>query len=135
METLGPSAFGWCSNLTNVVCEAIEPPVLDENGNSVLYGDCFSSYSKATLRVPRESLHKYMAAEIWSKFSKIISIEDEVGIGDVDNDGKLSIKDVTSLIDDLLEGNDSSVYADVDGDGKVTIKDVTALIDQLLSGN
>lgn len=134
VETIGPSAFGWCSNLTNVICEAIEPPVLDENGNSVIYGDCFSSYSKATLRVPRESLHKYMAAEIWSKFSKIISIEDELGIGDVDNDGKLSIKDVTSLIDDLLEGNDSSVYADVDGDGNVSIKDVTALIDQLLSG-
>ena len=134
LEKIGPSAFGWCNRLNKVVCEAIIPPVLDDDDTSVMYGDCFSSYSKATLRVPRESLHKYMAAEIWSKFSKIISIEDELGIGDVDNDGKLSIKDVTSLIDDLLEGNDSSVYADVDGDGNVSIKDVTALIDQLLSG-
>ena len=58
--------------------------------------------------------------------------------GDVNMDGKLTIADVTDLIDILL-GSVLTVYdmnaADVDRDGHITIADVTALIDILLSGN
>ena len=58
--------------------------------------------------------------------------------GDVNMDGKVSIDDVTDLIDILL-GSVLTVYdmnaADVDRDGKITIADVTALIDMLLSGH
>lgn len=58
--------------------------------------------------------------------------------GDVDGDGKLSIADVTDLIDLLLTldapNEDVAMQAaDVDGDGRVTIADVTALIDLLLA--
>ena len=58
--------------------------------------------------------------------------------GDVDHDGKVSIMDVTELINYLLKGDDSAICticADVDGNGKVNIDDVTALIDLLLAGN
>lgn len=56
--------------------------------------------------------------------------------GDVNDDGKLGIDDVTDLIDILLAGNSASNdYADVDADGRVSIEDVTTLIDFLLSGN
>ncbi|MBR4828839.1 MAG: hypothetical protein IKZ92_03465 [Muribaculaceae bacterium] len=58
-------------------------------------------------------------------------------IGDVNHDGFVTIKDVTSLIDYLL-GNDSGVClicADVSGDGDVSIKDVTSLIDMLLGNS
>lgn len=55
--------------------------------------------------------------------------------GDVNDDGKVSIDDVTKLIDLLLTdgvaGNDN---ADVTADGRISIDDVTALIDYLLSG-
>ena len=55
--------------------------------------------------------------------------------GDVNNDGIVSIGDVTELIDILLTGsfagNDN---ADVNADGRISIDDVTALIDYLLSG-
>ena len=56
--------------------------------------------------------------------------------GDVDGDGKVSIADVTDLIDMLLTGATSAMdypAADVDGDGKITIADVTSLIDMLLT--
>ena len=55
--------------------------------------------------------------------------------GDVDGDGRVSINDVTFLIDLLLTGSDIAVYpgADVDGDGRVSIEDVTTLIDLLLT--
>ncbi|MBE6317245.1 MAG: hypothetical protein E7078_11505 [Bacteroidales bacterium] len=58
--------------------------------------------------------------------------------GDVDADGKVTISDVTALIDYLLSGNASGIVlsnADCDQDGNVTINDVTTLIDYLLSGN
>ena len=56
-------------------------------------------------------------------------------IGDVDSDGRITIKDVAELIDMLLTGNtvgDSA--ADVDASGALTINDVTVLIDHLLEG-
>lgn len=59
-------------------------------------------------------------------------------VGDVDMDGRVSIDDVTMLIDILL-GSVTSVFdpnaADVDRNGDITIDDVTALIDILLMGN
>ena len=59
-------------------------------------------------------------------------------LGDVNHDGKLSIKDVTDLINYLLSGNETGfcvICADVNGDEKISIADVTALINILLSGN
>ena len=57
--------------------------------------------------------------------------------GDVNNDGNVSIVDVTVLVDYLLSGDESAVNmenADCNLDGNVTIADLTALIDCLLSG-
>ena len=59
-----------------------------------------------------------------------------VKLGDVNDDGVVTIKDVTCLIDYLLGGEPEPFNldnADVSEDGAVTIKDVTALIDLLLS--
>lgn len=61
--------------------------------------------------------------------------------GDVNGDGKVTIKDVTSLIELLLTGdaesekaiNDKYIGADMNGDGRLTIKDVTMLIEFLLN--
>lgn len=53
--------------------------------------------------------------------------------GDVDNDGMITIADVTNVVDLLMRGEAHSVQADVDGDGVLSIKDVTDLIDLLLS--
>ena len=62
--------------------------------------------------------------------------EPEFVIGDVNDDGVTTIKDVTALIDYLLGGDVAinELAADVSGDSQITIKDVTALIDLLLSG-
>ena len=58
--------------------------------------------------------------------------------GDVNNDGAVSISDVTAMIDGLLTGNwDGKNYdnADCNLNGEVSISDVTSLIDYLLSGS
>ena len=76
----------------------------------------------------------------WSNSQKVTLFENGhvYAPGDVDHDGKVSIVDVTELINYLLKGDDSAICticADVDGNGKVNIDDVTALIDLLLAGN
>ena len=54
-------------------------------------------------------------------------------VGDVNRDGKLSIADVTALINLLLSDSEYDEIADVNGDGKMSITDVTALINILLT--
>ena len=68
----------------------------------------------------------------------LISVDEtyaHVLLGDVNDDGFVTIKDVTVLIDYLL-GSDpqpfNEINADVNYSGSVTIADVTALIDMLL---
>ena len=58
-------------------------------------------------------------------------------MGDTNNNGTVTITDVTDLIDYLLSGDASSINlsgADCNQDNKVSISDVTTLIDYLLSG-
>ena len=57
--------------------------------------------------------------------------------GDVDQDGRVNIADVTSLIDYLLTNDATGISlanADSDLDGRVNIADVTEMIDYLLTG-
>lgn len=54
-------------------------------------------------------------------------------VGDVNGDGKVSITDVTALVNMLLNGIETPSDPDVNGDGKVTITDVTAIINILLN--
>ena len=74
----------------------------------------------------------------WSNIEEVTLFENGHGyeLGDVNHDGKISIKDVTDLINYLLNGdatNCCEVCADVNEDGKIAIADVTALINLLLS--
>jgi len=58
--------------------------------------------------------------------------------GDVNMDGKVTIDDITTLIDVLLGSqlaNYDPAAADVNGDKRITIDDLTTLIDKLLSSN
>ena len=58
----------------------------------------------------------------------------EALVGDVDQDGVITIADATELID-IIFNKKQSAAADVDHDGNITIADVTTLIDMILSGN
>ena len=57
--------------------------------------------------------------------------------GDVNGDGRVTVKDLTLLIDYLLSGDDTGIVlgnADVNRKGGVGVSDLTALIDLLLYG-
>ena len=112
----------------------------------VAYDDYTTSYTFQLNRLPKpaliqnkDNLH-VIAVVVYKNNRKAINanrcyISDfvEVTPGDVNNDGKISIDDVTALIDMLLSNSGTNDNADVNGDGKVSIDDVTALIDILLN--
>lgn len=80
-----------------------------------------------------ESTNRYRDADQWMNF---FFQDDDFILGDVNNDGFVTISDVTTLIDYLLSGGDiNEKAADLTQDGSISISDVTALIDMLLSGN
>ena len=54
--------------------------------------------------------------------------------GDIDNDGSLTVSDVTALIDGVLHdmAGVNPIAADVDEDGDISVSDVTTLITRVL---
>jgi hypothetical protein len=51
----------------------------------------------------------------------------------VNGDGKVTIDDVSLLIDSVLSGITPAGNGDVDGNGNINIDDISALIDMLLN--
>jgi len=135
VTAIGDQAFAGHAPST-VVCMAPNPPTISYDSQ---HERTFSldAYANAVLRVPRVLVNCYRNAVGWKRFDNIEGIE-IMGNGDVDNDGSLTINDVTTIIDFLLSKQDSGinlVNSDLDGDGVVSINDVTNMIDALLNGN
>ena len=132
VTTIGTKAFNYCNALETVKCHGTVPPVMAS-------ADCFTTtaYNRATLLVPRNTEATYTAADYWYKFAHIDGWG-SAGQGDVNGDGVMSIRDVTSLIDVLLGNELDSFYfdsADMNSNGRIDIGDVTSLIDNLLNGD
>ena len=65
-------------------------------------------------------------------------IHANTSLGDVNGDGKVSVTDVTMLVDNILgKSNDNFIMANADNnsDGTISVADVTALVDIILGGN
>ena len=98
LAQIGANAFYGCDALTSVTCKAATPPVMAAS-------NCFNCYNTATLHVHPAVLDLYQAANYWNQFSNIVA-EDKVAptAGDANGDGKLTVSDVSALIDMLLSG-------------------------------
>ena len=82
----------------------------------------------------KNSLSQYKSADQWCNF---FFEADDFLLGDVNNDGSVTISDVTALIDYMLNGvgEINMAASDINGDNTVSIGDVTALIDILNNSN
>ena len=96
LAQIGANAFYGCDALTSVTCKAATPPVMAAS-------NCFGCYNTATLYVHPAVLDLYQAANYWNQFNNIVA-EDKVApaAGDANGDGKLTISDVSTLINMLL---------------------------------
>ena len=74
----------------------------------------------------------------WSNIEEVTLFQNGHGfnLGDVDHNGRVTISDVTLLINSLLGGESDicTICADVNQDERLSINDVTALIELLLNG-
>lgn len=142
ISEINSSAFAGCTQMKRMTIHAVTPPsaynLFNYEYGDEDYGyynyigfDGSRLYDLVTLFVPYEALDAYRAHQEWGKFSRIVPFLG-AGPGDVNGDGKLSISDVTDIINQLLNDGDIPAYCDVNGDGKVSIGDITALIDKLL---
>lgn len=97
LASIGAKAFKGCDALTSVTCKAATPPVMAAS-------NCFACYGTATLHVHPAVLDLYQVTNCWNQFTTIVA-EDKVApaAGDTNGDGKLSISDVTTLINMLLK--------------------------------
>ena len=125
------------NHVDSVLCFASNPPTISIYCFDTL-SNSHKTYNNATLYVPEGSLDAYRTAEGWKEFVHIAAIESYPEPGDVDGDGKVSIADVTAIIEYLLTLDDNGINptnADVDNDGHISIADLTELIDILLTNN
>ncbi len=93
----------------------------------------FDNASNSTLYVPVGSKAAYKAANYWKNFKEILEI---AKIGDVNGDGSVSVIDVISTINYILQDPPtvfSREAADVNGDGDISVVDVIGIIDIILN--
>ncbi len=135
----GTTIAGWDPAVTTYNMEMAGEPNLDDfdatiEGVSAVLTKSMEQNADGSYRIAIS----VVSADLQNAACYIINVTAPAGLkGDVDNDNKLSISDVTALINYLLSHNtDINLQnADVDGDTKIGISDVTGLINMLLTGS
>ena len=76
LQSLGNNSFRYCSGLTEIHANMLEPFAITNN--------TFSVYDKATLYVPSGTKALYEATETWNKFKSMVEMSDEtISISDL----------------------------------------------------
>jgi hypothetical protein len=138
VTSIGEYAFYSCWSLDSVI-SWIEKPFDIDNNVFERYNDETNqtSFTSATLYVPKGCKARYEATEGWKNFTHIVEIESTV-IGDANGDGNLTVADMTAIahyvLGHTLEGF-SETAADANQDGQVNVADYTAVAHLLLYGS
>lgn len=136
----GATIEGWNPDVKEYNMEMAGEPVLDDftatiEGVSAVVTKSMEQNADGSYRIAIS----VVSADLQNASCYVINATvPTVKKGDVNNDGEVSIGDVTALIDYLLSGNIEDINpqaADVDGNNDISISDVTALIDMLLGSN
>ncbi len=110
-------------------------PYDSSSGNELYYYTTDAGYSYSLVLILRYD-DDYELSSIHISSTRLGTVGLQTELGDVDLDHRVTISDVTVLIDYLLNNNLSyyvdKYNADVDQDGAINISDVTTLIDKLL---
>ena len=89
-----------------------------------------------TLYVPRGSKEIYENTYPWGYFQNIVEFDETQQmpfIGDVNGDGKVNVSDITTLVNNILTGNEeNALNDDVNEDSQVNVSDVTTGVNKIL---
>ena len=122
VTSIGYCAFDGCW-LKEIYSLAKTPPTIDSS--------TFNDYS-ATLYVPAGAKEAYQAADYWENFTNIVEMEPESASGDVNGDSRVSVADITTVVDAILNESSDAAY-DVNGDSRVSVADITTIVDIILN--
>ena len=121
-------AFSKCTSLTDLLCNAAEPPAVSASA----FGNL--NVSEVVLHVPAGSKSAYESAEGWKDFVNIV--EEEYVLGDANGDGKVRIGDASAILRFIvgdIPDNFNEMAADVNGDGLIRIGDVSAVLNIIVN--
>ncbi len=62
-----------------------------------------------------------------------VKVADTALLGDVNGDGEVDVRDITALIDVIMNSITDNPRADVSEDGEIDVRDITALIDIIMN--
>jgi hypothetical protein len=92
-------------------------------------GNLFVSGSKlAILSIPTEDNQATTPAK-----KEMIIVKGQTNNGDVNNDGEVDVRDITALIDVIMNSITDNPRADVNNDSEIDVRDITALIDIIMN--
>ncbi|MBQ1722404.1 MAG: hypothetical protein II034_01260, partial [Muribaculaceae bacterium] len=92
-------------------------------------GNLFVSGSKlAILSMPTEDNQATTPAK-----KEMIIVKSQANNGDVNNDGEVDVRDITALIDVIMNSVTDNPRADVNNDSEIDVRDITALIDIIMN--
>ncbi len=130
------------ADLQSITCLAKIPPKASDTFASHIfdvpiyewYETDYAIYHRVPLYVPMESADAYKNDEEWGRFQTIIGINVNDQL-DVNGDGEVTISDVNSLVDVIINSTYTSnlIIYDVNGDSEVTVADINIVIDAILS--
>lgn len=121
-------------SMTDLYCYASLPPVAEQRAFTS------ADQKQCTLHVPRQTIHLYREASVWSDFYKIVPLKDSEFLaqnyqkGDVNDDGQVDAEDLALLRRIIVSlPDDSAVHwaADINDDGKVNAADYVLLAKSL----
>ena len=137
--TKAPSMFQTCSNLKTIYAAA----GTDWSTSTTLTDSDFMFYGCTQLKGGRGTAYEYQYRD--KGRARIDGLNGNPGyftdpdaflLGDVNDDGSITIADVTALVNIILGKDTAGQYnhaaADVNGDESITIADVTALVNIIL---
>ena len=90
VKSIGENAFYWCLNLKSVTSKIAKPFVINYSTFFKGFDMYRSTYSKATLYVPKGTVTKYKATESWMYFRNIVEEGTTTAIDDVEADNTLN---------------------------------------------
>ena len=134
VATIGKDAFQNAPAIETITCKAATPPTWDDMSMFTA-----NVYNHTPLHVPVDRERYYKSNPNWGQFLNIIGDVRDNPIGDVNDDGEVTIADANNVVDIVVMGGNSghnrAPQADVNGDGEVNIADVNAIIDLIIKND
>ena len=128
LTQIGSCALAYCESLAKVTVRAEKPIALTDDVFSK------STYSNATLYVPKGSKSLYQQANGWKNFLHIEETASNL-LGDLTGDNKVDGMDLVALVNIIMGTSAQTSAADLNGDGRVDGMDYVAMVNIIMGKN